>query len=420
MIGTSLLSKEMIQYAKSIGVYTIVADPDEVIKSGAKLIADESWQMNVAEVDELEKKCRQEGVTAVICGISEFCLEVCMELCKRLGFPCYCTPEAWHFSRDKADFKALCRRIGAPTAKDFFISKELTEEELARVEYPVVVKPVDLSGNRGISYCYNKWELIEAYNYALSVSKSDKIVVEKLLVGKEWYSNYAIIDGEIRLLSLNGMYAQPGQLKNLYSLTTSVSDNVERFVKEINPKIEEVLHEVGCKNGLAWVQVMLDQDDKFYIIEMGYRLPGDMTTIPYTELLGFDVTKWLVDYALGNKWNISQIPQNQAKAFVKTGCSYSLWSDREGTLKAIKGLDELLEDKSITFYSLNHIGDHFAYHRPIGVLAFAKNNIEQMCAVIDKINKTLVIEDQNGENSYIKYTDFDYLKALYYAGLEGK
>ena len=420
MVGTSLLSKEMVQYANSIGVYTIVADPGETQNSEAKMVAKEAWKVNVADIDYLEKRAREEGVNAVICGISEFCLEVCMELCKRLGFPCYCTPEAWHYSRDKADFKALCRRIGAPLAKDYFISKDLTDEELNRVEFPVVVKPVDLSGNRGISYCYNKEELKEAYKYALSVSKSDKIVVEKLLVGKEWYSNYAIVDGEIRLLSLNGMYAQPGELKNLYSLTTSVSDNVERFVREINPKIEEVLREVGCKNGLAWMQVMLDQDNKFYIIEMGYRLPGDMTTIPYTDLLNFDVTKWLVDYALGNKWDLSKIPQSQTVAFSKTGCSYSLWSNREGVIKTIKGLDQVLKDKRITYYSLNHIGDHFAYHRPIGVLAFASDNIEQMCAVIDKINQTLVIEDEKGENSFIKYTDFQYMKDLYYAGLRGE
>ena len=309
MLGTSLISKEMVEYAKSIGVYTIVTDYLEPEKSRAKLVADEYWMINVAEVDLLERKCREEGITAVICGISEFCLEVCMELCKRLGFPCYCTPEAWHFSRDKDDFKKLCKSIGAPVATDYHLSDELSEDELNSVKFPVVVKPVDMSGNRGISYCYNKEELVSAYKYARSLSKSDKIIVEKMLKGKEWYSNYAIVDGEIRLLTLNGMYAEPGQLKNLYSLTTTVSDNVTRFYREINPKIVEVLKKVGCKQGLAWVQVMLDEDDHFYIIEMGYRLPGDMTFIPYVDMFNLDVTKWLVDYALGIKKPLADFPQ---------------------------------------------------------------------------------------------------------------
>ena len=85
-----------------------------------------------------------------------------------------------------------------------------------------------------------------------------------------------------------------------------------------------------------------------------------------------------------------------------------------------EGLEELLKDKRITYYSLNHIGDHFAYHRPIGVLAFTTENIEQMCSMINNINRTLFIEDQNGEKSYIKYTDFDYLREIYYAGLAGR
>ena len=183
MLGTSAISCEMIRYAKSQGIYTIVTDYLEPDKSIAKKESDEYWMINTGDLDVLEKKCREEGVTAVICGISEFNLEMCMALCKRLGFPCYCTPEAWHYSRDKEDFKTLCKKLGAPVATDYYVSEALTDEELDRVVFPVVVKPVDMSGNRGVSYCYNKEDLREAYKYARSVSKSTKIIVERMLHG---------------------------------------------------------------------------------------------------------------------------------------------------------------------------------------------------------------------------------------------
>lgn len=420
MLGTSLLSIEMLKYAKSKGVYTIATDYLEPEKSRAKLVSDEYWMINVADVDLLEQKCRDKGVTAVICGISEFCLEVCMELCKRLGLPCYCTPEAWHYSRDKDDFKKLCIEIGAPIAKDYYLSENLTEAELNTVEFPVVVKPVDMSCNRGISYCYNKKELIEAYKYARSLSKSDKIIVEKMLKGKEWYSNYAIVDGEVRLLTLNAMYAEPGQLKNLYSLTTTVSDNVERFCKEINPKIEEVLRRVGCKQGLAWVQVMLDEDDHFYIIEMGYRLPGDMTFIQYADMLDLDVTKWLVDYALGIKKPITEFPLPQKSAYKKCGCSYSLWTHKDCIIDTVSGIEELLKLPTVNYYTLFHEHDHVPLHIPIGVITFTSENIEGMCEMIDRINNTVSIKDAEGVELYIRYTDFDYLHQIYCDGLNGK
>lgn len=419
MLGTSLLSREMVLYAKSQNIYTIVTDYLEPEKSRAKLVADEYWMINVADVDELEKKCREENVNAVLCGISEFCLEVCMELCKRLGFPTYCTPEAWHYSRDKDDFKKLCKQIGAPVAKDYYLTDELKDEEIEAIQFPVVVKPVDMSGNRGISYCYNKDELKEAYKYARSLSSNDKIIVERMLKGKEWYSNYAIVDGEIRLLSLNGMYAEPGYLKNLYSLTTTVSDNVERFCKEINPKIEEVLKKVGCKQGLAWVQVMLDEDDQFYIIEMGYRLPGDMTFIPYVDMFNFDVTKWLVDYALGVKKPITEMPAKQIGAYEKCGCCYSLWTHKEGTIAKISGLDELLKENGIGYYSLNQVGSHMSIHRPVGVFTFTTNDIEGMIEKINLINTTISVMDTDDEDIIIRYTDFQNLRTIYSNGLKG-
>ena len=114
MLGTSYGTCEMLRYAKSIGVHTIVTDYNEPEHSLGKQISDEYWMINTGDLDTLEAKCREEGVNAVVCGISEFNLEMCMELCRRLGLPCYCTPEAWHFSRDKDDFKRLARSLGAP------------------------------------------------------------------------------------------------------------------------------------------------------------------------------------------------------------------------------------------------------------------------------------------------------------------
>ena len=118
MLGTSYGTGLMLDYAKSQGVHTIVTDYLEPEHSPGKLIADEYWMINTGDLDALEAKCRAENVNAVVCGISEFNLEMCMALCKRLGLPCYCTPEAWHYSRDKVDYKKLATSLGAPLATD--------------------------------------------------------------------------------------------------------------------------------------------------------------------------------------------------------------------------------------------------------------------------------------------------------------
>ena len=413
MLGTSLASEEIIKYAKSQGVYTIVTDYLPPEKSTAKLISDEYWMINTGDLDVLESKCREEGVTAVMCGVSEFNLEMTMALCKRLGLQCYCTPEAWHFSRDKADFKKLCREVGAPVAEDYFLSDELADEELDKVKFPVVVKPVDMSGNRGITYCYNKQELVDAYRYARSLSKNPKIVVERMLHGKEWYTYYALANGEIRQICLNAMEAEPGQLKNLYSLTTSITDNVERVMQEINPQIEDVLKKVGCREGIAWVQLMLDEDDHFYIIEMGYRLPGDLPDYSYHALCGFDPIKWLTDYARGKKHTLEELPLAQEHAYKKCTCGYSLWTRKGGVIGSFNGFDDICKIPGVGFYTQHHVGESFVEHRPLGVVTVAAENCEDFCEKIDRINKTISITDESGEDVIIRYTDFDYLRKTY-------
>lgn len=417
MLGTSLASEEIIKYAKSEGVYTIVTDYLPPEKSTAKLISDEYWMINTGDLDTLETKCRETGVTCVMCGVSEFNLEMTMELCKRLGLQSYCTPEAWHYSRDKADFKKLCHKAGAPVADDYFLSDELTDEELDKVKFPVVVKPVDMSGNRGITYCYNKDELINAYRYARSISKNPKIVVERMLKGREWYGYYALAEGTINQIGLVEMVAQPGYLKNLYSISTTVTDNVERFMTEINPQIEAVLHEVGCREGVAWVQVMLDEDNHFYIIEMGYRLTGDRPEAAFPGLIGFDTIKWLTDYARGHKHTAEDLPEIQTHSYKNCCCGYSLWTHKGGTLASFNGFDEICKIPGIKFYTQHHVGETFPERRPLGVVGINADTIDEFCEKIDLVNKTISILDENGDDVIIRYTDFDYLKSVYESGL---
>ena len=421
MLGTSYGTNLMLDYAKSKGVWTIVTDYLEPEYSPGKLVSDEYWMINTGDLDALEEKCREEGVSAVVCGISEFNLEMCMALCARLGLPCYCTPEAWHYSRDKVDYKKLATAVGAPLADDDVLSDPPTREELDQIKYPVVVKPVDLSCNRGISYVHDEKELLEACDYARSMSKSRKLVIERMLHGEEWYGTYALADGKVSLLGLCAMYAEPGYPKFCYSITSTLSNHVEDFCREINPHIERVLQEVGCREGYAWTQAMLDEDGHFYIIEMGYRLDGDMMYVPIKDLLGFDTVAWIVDYALGEKNDPKLLPPSQEKAFKRVATSYMLWTNElGGTIGAIEGLDEVKSWPGVTVDSLAAPGDPIRPYGPLGCILFICDDCEETLRMIQRVNDTVRITNTDGKNVLIYYTDFDYLRGVYREGLEGK
>jgi len=188
-------------------------------------------------------------------------------------------------------------------------------------------------------------------------------------------------------------------------------------MEEINPYVEKVLKEVGCKEGIAWVQVMLDDDGKFYIIEMGYRLPGDMPFMVYPKMFGFDSIKWLTDYSRGIVHRVEDLPKAQSTEYNRCGCGYSLWTNKAGKIASIIGIEEILKIPGVSYYSLHRVGEKFPEHRPLGVVGVYADSCDEFCKKIDKINKTISILDEDGNDVIIRYTDFEYLKETYKKGL---
>lgn len=86
MLGTSKASCEMIEYAKSQGIYTIVTDYLAPEKSKAKLIADEYWMISTGDFDTLEKKCREEHIDGVCSVLVPFVFLRQWNCAKGLGY----------------------------------------------------------------------------------------------------------------------------------------------------------------------------------------------------------------------------------------------------------------------------------------------------------------------------------------------
>lgn len=119
------------------------------------------------------------------------------------------------------------------------------------MKYPVVVKPVDKSGNRGMSYCKNREELVAAYKYARSISDNATIIVERELHGPEFAVNYVLADGEISLLYFSSEHNQPGYLENMYSIIYTQSADLKKYINEVNDSVKKVFKEAGCREGVA-------------------------------------------------------------------------------------------------------------------------------------------------------------------------
>ncbi len=407
ILGKAQANVEIIRYAKSLGVHTIVTATEDENNCISKKFCDEQWSYSTADLDLLEQKCKEEGIDAIFCGISEFNIDRLIELGQRLNLPVYCDHEAWSYSRDKMKFRKLCEQTGVPMAQYYKVTKEFLREDLDKVVYPVVVKPVDRNGNRGISFCDNEEELIKGYEYALSLSNSDKIVVERKLVGPEFGASYVIADGNVSLLSFEAMCSQPGYPSNCYSFETTDTKELDHYLEELDSKIKQLLLNVGCRDGFAWIEMILDKDGHFYVLEMGHRMNGEMTFKAFPKSYGFDVIKWMTDIALGVKHTKNDLPKSLTKKTDIAANVYAFWTKKEGTIKRISGLEELKTIPDINFSFAAQEGDHVGQFRHIGTAIFNSTSIKNKIDTITAINKQLVIEDEFGNDMIIRYDNFD-------------
>ena len=174
LAGASLHIK-IVKAAKELGVYTIVTDNLKPEDSPAKFIADEFWMNNIFDIDNIVQRCKEEKVDGVIA----FCIDPTQipyqRICEKLNVPCYGSKEQFRIFTNKQLFKEFCKKYNVNVIPEYSINDILNNN----VNYPVLVKPTDSRGSRGINICNNKEETLKAIAIASNESSNKGVIIEQ-------------------------------------------------------------------------------------------------------------------------------------------------------------------------------------------------------------------------------------------------
>ena len=130
---------------------------------------------STADIDAMVKLIKDEKVDGILTGFTDSTLPHYAQICEAAGLPCYGTKEQVEILTNKRIYKKNCREFGVPVVEEYNIKEnDLDTEVVNNVKYPLLVKPADNSGGRGISICHNKEKLFHGYNKALSLSEKKK------------------------------------------------------------------------------------------------------------------------------------------------------------------------------------------------------------------------------------------------------
>lgn len=361
------------------------------------------------------------NVDGVFCGPSEFNLQNALKVCKAAGLPFYATQEQWDRCADKAMFKEMCREYDVPCVPEYHITPEFSREDLDKIKYPVMVKPVDASSSRGIAVCQNEEELKAAYAEAMKFSTRKHVIVEKYISNDVAFAvRYVAFDGEIDLLLANDRYVvDPISREALISaVAVYPSKHTDKYIKKIDGNVKRMFKNLGIKNGAFFMQALIDPEDgNIYFHEMGLRLSGGLTYTITEPTTGISDMLMMLRYAVGEPFS-SPEEIEKIDPYLNGIVAISLCVPLNvGTIESIEGVDECLAElKIVDYIQYYQCGDKITKEK-IGTLdqhfcriKFLVNGYEEAEEKINFIQDTLRIYDENKNSMIFKKFDVNRLK----------
>jgi biotin carboxylase len=295
LAGGSRSQLGLLEQARALGHAVCVIDGAETAPLLAE--ADHPIVRSFADVDgvlaELEQREIEPAAVATM-GSDQAVLPTA-RLAERLGLPGLPVRTA-EIVADKRKMRAAFESAGvaSPRGRDITGPDEAALDE---VGLPAVVKPVDGSGQRGVTEIRRAEELPAAVERALAASRAGAAVLERYVEGDEFTVNGFLLEGEYFPMSVTQRRLHPPP-----PLGVCIA---HRYPSNLPPEREEelfrVAHEasraVGIESGPSYVQVRVEE--RPWVIEVGARLGGGKDAELAKLVTGFDAIRANVLWALG-------------------------------------------------------------------------------------------------------------------------
>jgi carbamoyl-phosphate synthase large subunit len=292
IFGVGPLQKSIIDRAKLMGLYTIGIDPaadatckDEV--DAFEIVGGQDFEGTMA----VAKKYQ---IDAIVTAATDKPLVMMARVAKELNLPFY-SVETAQWSTDKFQMKERFELGGVPHAQGRLISNV---EEAEGLVFPVIVKPRDNSGSRGVKLCRDKNELQISIDEALENSKLDTVLVEEFIEGPEYSIESLHHDGKSEVIQFTEKKTTefPYNVELGHIQPANISDENKQKIREIISKIGKALNFENCP---SHTELKINERGIF-VIETSPRLGGDYITSTLTPLsTGVNLEDELLKMSLG-------------------------------------------------------------------------------------------------------------------------
>lgn len=296
VFGVGDLQKSLIERCKVKNLFVVGIDPQP--EATGKDLVDAFEVVGGQDFEKTLEVAMRYQVKGVITAATDKPLVMMARVAKELDLPFF-SVETAEWSTDKLLMKQKFQEAEIPCAKGLLLAN-LSELDDLKFDYPVIVKPRDNSGSRGVICCKNDKEVEIAVQEALQYTRKRNVLIEEFIEGKEYSVESIHYQGESHVIQITEKIttAFPYNVELGHIQPADVTPDQKVEIQELISKIAKALHFINCA---SHTEIKINSKG-IYVIETSPRLGGDFITSHLVPLsTGINMEEQLIDIAMGKK-----------------------------------------------------------------------------------------------------------------------
>lgn len=402
-----------VRRAKQLGIRTVAANFYKFEESPAKQAADISVDINIADIDMMVDLVKRMKIDGIFVGWTDSHLPFYAKICEKASLPCCGTLEQFGIlSNDKRRFKQACIANGVPTIPSYHIDCSFRQEDLDKIVYPVVIKPADGSGGRGVVRCNNEEDLISNFSSLYKSSPSKKIICERYIDSPlEIFLNYTIQGNEPSLSAAYMKHRTTAEAESTASglLHIYPSAYISAYKKKVEPSVIKMFRNLGLKNCYLSLQGFV-KDNEFFFHEAGLRMGGGQSYVFTQKLNGISALDMLIEFAITGAMTSADAAKQDNCIFSQYCANYYVRL-KSGTIKTISGIEAVEQMPQVLqclkFHKVGDvIGHEGSVDRVIYRIHVMDKTKEALANTLSRISETLEILSETDEEMQIEHLTY--------------
>lgn len=397
MLGGSLYQTFAIKEAKRLGYYVITAD--YLPSNPGHKYADEYHNVSTTDKEAVLKLAKELEVDGVVAYASDPAAPSAAYVCEQMGLPT--SPyKSVEILSNKDLFRQFLQENGFNCPKAMgFTTYEDALNHIGEFTLPVMVKPVDSSGSKGINKMTDKSQLKAFVEDALHYSRGKRFLIEEFIVkkGHQISGDAFSVDGKLVFHCLGNEFYDPNCDKDFAPLGECWPFQMDhKYIEDLEEQLQRAMSLLDMKSNAYNVEAIVGEDDKVYLLELGARSGGSLIPQVTECATGVNMVTWVIQAAAGDPIDLSVLEGRKEKPIKGYWSNYMVHSDKTGKFQSISFNPDFEKNHLVDFVNDLKVGDEVHRFRDaqdcIGEFILKYESMDQMFEVIKNIERYINVE----------------------------